>query len=462
MNLSRRKFIKTLAQGSLGAAGFLTGSRGLFQLDAMAENNSSLASSDYKALVCIFLYGGNDSNNMIIPLDSGKYDAYTAARGILAINKAKLLPMAPSNLGEQYGLHPALSAIHPIWENGRMAVLTNVGTLVQPFANRDAYLNRQVVIPDQLFSHLDQTREWESGNSWKAMPNGWGGRISALTRNMESNVLAGSISISGASLFSTGTGAASSPLVLQPAPTSLSSMLRLKHPSYMLGALLDAENKANSPDLTKAAAKIMQRAITASETLVDDPQLATTFPNTSLGNQLLQVSKLIKLAQYQGIRRQIFFCSLSGFDTHVGQGLDTGIHANLLKNVGDALAAFDLAMTELDLNDQVTSFTMSEFNRTLKPNGSGSDHAWGGHHLILGGAVKGGQFYGDFPDLVLAGPSDSDNGANARGRWIPTTAVDQYAATLATWYGVDSKDLQAVFPNLKNFPTTNLGFMNQA
>lgn len=468
MTVSRRDFLKSMAQGTLGAASFLSDSRGLFQLDALAAAQPP-AFTDYKALVCIFLYGGNDANNTVIPLDN--HQLYAAGRSSLAIAKDKLLPftIAPSNLSEQYALHPALSAIHPLFDTRRLAVLANVGTLVQP-TSRQEYLERKARVPSQLFSHLDQQREWESGNAAKFIPSGWGGRLATQLGKLETKVLSGSISLSGNSLFSN--SGVSSSLVLQPAPTKLSGVLNLSHPGDLWGnsglrTLLDAESKSGQLDLTKAMASVMQRAINTSEILAADPELNTVFPNptTSLGNQLLQVAKLIKLSSESlGIHRQVYFCSLSGFDTHSGQGLETGNHASLLKTLADAMFAFDQAMIELGLNDNVTSFTMSDFSRTFKPGngGSGSDHAWGGHHFIMGGAVKGGAFYGKFPDLNLNGPDDSDTGNDARGRWIPSTAVDQYAATLAKWYGIADKDLPTLFPNLKNFPTGDLGFMNPA
>lgn len=460
MTISRRRFLKSIAQASVGAASFLTGAKGLLQFDALAATPVP-AFTDYKALVCVFLYGGNDANNLIVPFD--QYDLYKAGRGSLALAKANLLPMTPSNLTEQFGLHPALSAIHPLWENGRLAVLANVGTLVQPFASRDAYLNQQGARPNQLFSHLDQQREWETANASKFIPSGWGGRLAAQVGKLETSVLSGSISLSGSSVFSTSNAASS--LVLQPAPTLLSNAMALSHPGDMwttsgLRMLMDAEAKPGNPELTRMVASIMQKAIKTSESLSVDPVLDTVFPNTGLGNQLLQVCKLIKHAQTPalGIHRQIFFCSMSGFDTHSGQ---VGAQATLLGYLGDALAAFDSGLVELGLNNQVTAFTMSDFSRTFSANSdAGSDHAWGGHHFILGGAVNGTKIYGKFPELIVNGSDDSDSGSSAKGRWIPSTSVDQYAATLASWYGIGAGDLLTIFPNLKNFDAQNLGFFN--
>ncbi len=464
MSISRRRFLKHIVQGSLGAAGFLSGADGLFQLNAHA---ATAGFSDYKALVCVFLYGGNDANNMIIPVD--RYDSYAAVRGSLALAKSSLLPLAPANLTERFGLHPALSAIHPFWESGHLAALTNVGTLVKPFGNRDDYLSHPKARPSQLFSHLDQQRAWETANASNIMPSGWGGRLAAKMGRPETAALSGSISLNGSSLFSAGTTA--SALVLPSAPTPLNSALQLTHPGDMyttsvLRTLLNSDAKSGNPALTREAANVMQKAIKTSETLAVDPSITTVFPNTSLAKQLLQVCKLIKHSQTLGIKRQVFFCSMSGFDTHSNQGAETGNQADLFKTLGDSLAAFYNSMSELNLSNQVTTFTMSDFSRTFKPgNGgldsaAGSDHAWGGHHFILGGAVNGGRFYGRFPDLALDGPDDSDTGSNAKGRWIPTVSVDQYAATLAAWYGAGTADLLTIFPNLKNFSEKDLGFFS--
>lgn len=457
---TRRIFLKSLVGGCVGAAGFLSGAHGLLRLDAQAATLPLL--NDYKALVAVFLYGGNDANNMIVPLD--RHDSYAAARGALALGKSALLPLAPLGLNERYGLHPALAALHPLWESGRLAVLANVGTLAAPFETREAYLERRIPRPNQLFSHLDQQRAWETGNASVVMPSGWGGRLAGRSSVRESTVLSGSISLSGESLYSNGDTAGA--LVLPPAPTPLTGALTLMHPGDLyrdstLRATLAAAKSGNST-LARAAADVMARAIVTGESLATDYSLATVFPETPLANQLLQVCKLINHAQTLGIRRQVFFCSIGGFDTHTGQGAEQGNQADLLKIVGDALAAFQAGLVEIGQADRVTAFTLSDFSRTLKPGGSGasvgSDHAWGGHHLIIGNPVAGGRFYGRFPDLTPNGPDDSDQGSAARGRWIPTTSVDQYAATLATWYGASAADLLTLFPNLKNFAEQNLGF----
>jgi uncharacterized protein (DUF1501 family) len=253
-----------------------------------------------------------------------------------------------------------------------------------------------------------------------------------------------------------------------PAPTALPQALALQRSGdsaagSALRQLLDQGAAQGSPLLVQAAADVGLQLLANGQALTADPAIATVFPNTTLGNQLKQTAKLMALRTQLGLTRQIFFCSLGGFDTHVSQGVTSGSQPDLLTQVSQAIGAFYDATVELGIASQVTTFTLSDFSRTLKPAGSGgaagSDHAWGAHHFVIGDAVAGGDFYGTFPTLALNGPNDSDNGSGARGRWIPTTAVDQFGATLALWLGVSPTDLPLVFPNIGRFATPNLGFM---
>jgi uncharacterized protein (DUF1501 family) len=273
-------------------------------------------------------------------------------------------------------------------------------------------------------------------------------------------------SFAGLTLFSL--GSATSPVSLAPAPTALNRALALQrsgdaNPGSAFRALLDQGASPGGPLLVQAAADVGLRLLANGQALTADPPIATPFPGTSLGNQLKQAAKLMALRGSLGMSRQIFFCSLGGFDTHSNQGVTSGAQPNLLDTLDDAMGAFYDATVEMGLASQVTTFTLSDFSRTLKPAGSGgaagSDHAWGSHQLILGGAVRGGSFYGAFPTVALNGPDDADSGANARGRWIPTIAVDQLATTLALWFGVSPTDLPMVAPNIGRFSTPDLGFM---
>jgi len=439
---------------------------------AAAAERLSIVSSfaqgpGYKALVCIFLGGGNDANNMIVPLAG--YSAYSGVRASsgLAIADTTLLPITPASLGVDFGLHPSLAAVHPLFGSKRLAVVCNVGPLVQPLT-KSQYLGG-FPRPYQLFSHADQIAQWQTSVSNSVGQTGWGGRIADTFGPGPAGfpfitALAGGVYTRGLS---------SSPLTVAAAPTALNQTLVLSG----FGTAADEKARLNSmnylrtvdlmDNLVYAADKTTQQALNISAALNVDPVLTTVFPNTTLGNQLKQVAKIMKLNQTSaalGLNRQIFFCSLGGFDTHQNQ---VSTQASLLTQLGNAMKAFYDCTIELGLESGVTTFTLSDFSRTFQPSGTGvgtvgTDHAWGSHHLVMGGSVFGGDFYGVkganntvFPTLQLAGPDDADN----RGRWIPTTSVDQYGATLAQWLGVSPSSIPAVFPNIGAFDNPNLGFL---
>jgi uncharacterized protein (DUF1501 family) len=459
MDQTRRNFLRTLCYGTLGSAAMLSGTDRLFRAQALAAPADP---ADYKALVCVFLFGGNDSNNTVVPRD--EYASYAAVRGDLALPQATLLPIKPPSDGRTFGLHPSLTRLHELWQQGKVGIVTNVGTLVEPLT-RDAYKTHPELRPVQLFSHPDQQRGWQTAYASGPIGSGWGGRTADLIQ-IPNATFPTTTSIDRLSIFATGN--TTSPLVLPPAPTSLNQTLVLRRKGdtaegSALRTLLDIASDETLPTLVRAAARINVRAIDNSLALNVDPVINTQFPDTSLANALKQIAKLISFGRSINLSRQIFFCSLGGFDTHGNQGQETGTQATLLKTVSDAIGAFYDATVELGVASQVTTFTMSDFSRTFKPAGSGagvgSDHAWGSHQFVMGDSVNGGDFYGRFPTLALNGPDDTDEGGNARGRWIPTTSVDQFASTLATWFGVSSSDLALVFPNIGKFDVTDLGFM---
>lgn len=459
MHQTRRAFLRTLACGAIGSAAVVSGTARLFQAQALAASG---APTDYKALVCVFLFGGNDSNNTVVPLDD--YVGYAAVRGELALPQASLLPIKPPSDGRNFGLHPSLTRLHELWQQGKVGVIANVGTLIEPLT-RDAYHAHPELRPVQLFSHPDQQRGWQTAFATGPISSGWGGRVADVYQTSHT-VFPTTTSIDRLSLFATGN--ATSPLVVPSAPTPLNQTLVLKHKGdtadgSALRTLLDLASSEGSPTLVRAAARINARAIENSLALNVDPTINTQFPDTSLANALKQAAKLIAFGRSINLSRQIFFCSLGGFDTHGNQGRETGTQATLLQTVSDAMGAFYDATVELGVASQVTTFTMSDFSRTFKSAGSGagvgSDHAWGSHQFVMGDSVKGGDFYGRFPTLALNSPDDIDEGPTARGRWIPTMSVDQFGATLATWFGVSTSDLAHVFPHIGKFDTVNLGFM---
>ena len=434
------------------------------RLDASGE-----AGNDYKALVCVFLDGGNDGNNSVIPNYTEGYNQYAAARAAqnLAIPRANLLSITPPSMGGQvWGLNPVLNGLLPLWNQGKMAVVCNVGALVQPLTR--ATYQAGAPRPYQLFSHPDQANQAKTAISTHKSTTGWGGRLADRTSTLNTNPAVPMItSIAGASLFNN--GASTKPLIIPAAPTQLNQVLALSG----FGSAADeiarrtAMNNARQHDLSltlvQNASLITQQAVNVSQQLNTDPTLTADFPFTTIANQLKQVAKMIKLRTLLNMNRQIFFVQLSSFDFHSNQ---INQHDSLLGQVGNALKAFYDEMVAQGVSSQVTTFTMSDFNRTLNPAGSGSsvgtDHGWGGPYFVIGDSVLGGNFYGRptsngtfVPTLVVNTGDDAD----MRGRFIPSVSVEQYAATLARWYGLAEADIPLVFPNISNFSGSNLGFM---
>ena len=453
---SRRQFLKSLGAFSASAM-----ASNLDLLSGFAQAHAQQA-SDYKALVCVFLYGGLDGNSVVIPADAAGYGQYSAVRTAASginIPLASLQPIQPLSSATPFGLHPAFGELKTLFDQKKMAVLCNVGTLMQPMTKADYAAGR--FRPTNLFSHSDQQSEWQAGVYDRDSRTGWGGRLADRVVAMNGNVAFPVVtSTSGTTLFMTGNG--KSPLSI---PTSGTFGLQ----GYTTNNAANNARKAALQQLldmdrdnlfVNGASDITSTAIELSATVgpivantASSVQNLFTGQNNSIAQQLLTVAKLIEARASTGAKRQIFFVSLGGFDTHTNE-LNT--LQNLLGQLSLALKSFYDATVRLGVADNVTSFTLSDFGRTFKPAaGQGSDHAWGNHQIIVGGAVKGGDFYGKYPTLQLSGPND----VTAEGRWLPTTAVDQYAATLATWFGLPASDLPIVLPTVSKFPTANLGFL---
>lgn len=472
---TRRDFLRAAAC-ALGGAALASTVESFGLVDAYAQS-----STDYRALVCVFLNGGNDGNNMVVPLDQTGFGQYNAARSAsgLALAQASLLPVSPVSQGRAFGFHPNMPEVQALFNQGRLAVVCNAGPLVEPLT-RATYQNGTGRKPLQLFSHSDQVALWQTAVANSVSQTGWGGRMADhLSALNSSSTFSHSISIAGVSTFLTGNSTRQ--LAIADASNSLAQLL----PHTMSGTAAEVASRRAafeqirgadlSARLVRAAADTRGSALQTSAQLsgVAFKNFATAFPATSLGRQLLQVGRLIAERNTFGMKRQIFFVQAGGYDTHSNQrGAAGGTQDVLLQQLSQAVKAFnDLLTNELgnsgsgfyvgsDVTKEVTLFTLSDFGRTLQPSGSGSavgsDHGWGNHHLVMGGAVRGGDFYGTFPTLAAGGPDDADS----RGRWIPTTSVEQYAATLASWYGLSQSDFPAVFPLLGRFPSANLGFMS--
>lgn len=479
--LTRRSFLRSGAYVGAGAAAASLTIRDLRLINSAMATQPAL--SGYKALVCVFLAGGNDSNNWIVPTEQSTFDQYTAIRGNLALPQSSLLPLYQSGTSgplytdadnHNYGFHPACPNLQTLFGEDKVAIVFNVGTIVRPTSKAQYNSGLAAYRPPQLFSHSDQVTQWQTSIPDAPPSTGWGGRVADLVNSAASNPptsISMSVSVSGANTFEVGN------LIAQ-YQVSTTGAVVLAGDTLMTGSgarsrVLQTINGLSSVNLQRTAiADVTKNAIAKGDLLnnnisdtVSDLFWPVAFPNTTLGNQLKMVARLIQARGPSkfNMKRQIFFTSLGGYDTHTSQisvnGTDqplnpAGAHYGLLKQVNDAMYAFQRAMEFLGESNNVTSFTASDFSRTLPTNGQGSDHGWGSHHIIMGGAVKGGQTYGKLPVFAINGPDDT-----GLGRWIPTLSVDQHAATLAKWFGVDSSELGDIFPNLSRFSTPDIGFM---
>jgi uncharacterized protein (DUF1501 family) len=483
----------------------------------------------YKALVCIFLSGGNDANNWIVPTDSTTYASYSAIRGNLTLPQSSLLPLrtGPNTTdpvytdpdGHTYGFHPGCPHLQTLWGEKKLATVLNVGTLVRPITRAQYLANIASNVPPQLFSHSDQVTQWQTSIPDQPPVTGWGGRVSDLLDSVANPAgnISMSVSLSGANTFEVGnlisqyqvstTGA----IVLSgdklngatnnARVRAMRNIMGVTHSNLQRKAYAslndyaiatgDALNTNLAPTLDPTDASYTSQSASAPWRwntgltgiyTVNAPGSAPStpssvagtwptgtnggFPNSTLGTQLKMVARTIAARGATGfnMNRQIFFCSVGGYDTHTSQVLvngtnqptnSAGAHYTLLNDVSKCMFAFQRAMEQLGVGNNVTTFTASDFCRTLPTNSQGSDHGWGSHHMIMGGAVKGGKTYGHLPVFAINGPNDT-----GLGRWIPTISVDQHSATLAKWFGVDSSEMANLFPNLSRFATSDLGYMS--
>lgn len=445
--LSRRKFLQLSA--SLGV------------LAGLNKVSVTQATTDYKALVCLFMFGGNDGHNLVVPLESTQYNAYVAARGALALPLNQLLPVNDPLLGPM-GLHYALPELQTLYTQGKLAVLANAGVLTQPTSYNDLS-NPSFQLPSNLRSHSDQIILMQTGYPSANGSSGWGGRsLDQLQSYNAATTFPISIAMNSPAIYCAGNSTQG--VSLQPGnyldqnafgiypPTAAQARAAAQQQIITTdsgNAIINAANQA------MVTARALNPLLTAASGSVSFPK---AFPSNSIGNQLKDIARIISLNAQLNVGRQVFFCSLGGFDTHSGQGYQQW---DLLQQISKALDAFSAAMSTWGLDQQVTAFTLSDFGRTLQPSGSGSDHGWGNHSLILGGAVLGGKIYGRFPLMTnyASFNASADDYADNRGGMLPSTALVQYGATLAKWFGASDAQLGAIFPQLANFPVRDVGFM---
>ncbi len=457
--ITRRRLLKAIAgAGAVSATGTLEG------LGLSAALAQSAPVTDYKALVCVFLFGGNDANNLIVPMDTAEYNLYVTARGTIAsggvaIPQAQLLGITPRALNKSYGLHPAMTGMKSLFDAGKMAMLTNVGTLAEPLTKAE-YTAATKARPEQLFSHSDQQLQWQTSVSKGIERTGWGGRLADVVGPSNGSNFPMITSIAGSAVYLNG----NTPRMVAIPSTGtfgLATFGAAAATTAREAALKNIMNLDAGNDFVRESDDLFAQAIGASDVInpiitANNTTITPIFANatSNIGNQLRQVAKLIEARNTIGLKRQIFFVSLGGFDTHTNQ---INSHNTLYGQLDAALKAFYDATVQMGVANQVTTFTMSDFGRTLKQaSGGGSDHGWGNHQMMLGGAVRGQEFYGTFPNHTLGGPND----VSTNGRWVPTTSVDQYGATLAKWFGVSPSNMATIFPNIGKFSNTDLGFLS--
>jgi uncharacterized protein (DUF1501 family) len=450
--LSRRRLLQ-LGAGTFAASAVTLGAAG--------RGFASTSTSGYKALVCLHLNGGNNSHNWVVPVSQPAYGVYAAGRQNLALPQSSLLPLkgaAPN--GVTYGLHPSCPELQALFNRGTAAIVGNVGPLIHPTTVAQARAG-SVALPPQIFSHLNQMTEWQTGVPQSPAPYGWGGKIADLFESQGSIAnLSFNISLVGSNTWQQ--GQTTNPYTL--GVNGATPLIATNQNSYRNWLRQQATQAlitqgATDPNLLVGTVSSIFQSSAAKYSMVNGVggTLTTKFPapqtnDWSLSLQLQEVARVISAQAQIGDSRQMFFVELGGFDTHNNE-LTT--QQQLLGYVSQYVNTFWNAITEVGMQKNVTLFTMSDFGRSLTSNGSGADHGWGSHHFVVGGAVQGGKFYGSMPDLTLGGPNDF-----GQGRLVPTTSADQYAATLSNWFGVADSNLNPIFTNLPNFPVRNLGFLS--
>jgi len=467
---NRRKFLGTTLKGcaSLGLTTLYSGitNMGLINAAAAANRNPYTpkpAAGNYKALVCLLLSGGNDSYNMLVPKGTAEYNEYANVRTNLALTQNSLLALNPtSSDGKQYGVHPKLQKMRNLFESGNTAFIANIGALVAPTTLSD--FQNDVNLPIGLFSHSDQQQHWQTSIPQDKNAIGWGGRLAdILHTNNANNDISMNISLSGINLFQKGNQIQNYSIERQGTGSVLindsdqSDFYNVLKRQTLDNILDQSYQNVLETAYTDVISNSKSHSIQFGAAIAGGTPINTYFRDDNLSQQFNMVAKTIAARDLLGVSNQTFFIEFGGFDTHDNFLTE---HSDLMENLDNALMSFYDAMAELGLENDVTTFTISDFARKLVSNGNGADHAWGGHAMVMGGDVKGKNIYGQYPDLHLGNSLDTGS-----GRIIPTTSCDEYFAELALWFGASHSDINQIFPNINNFwtPTTGnypIGFMN--
>ncbi|MFT4768731.1 MAG: hypothetical protein ACI8RN_001869 [Glaciecola sp.] len=444
--LKRRQFLSHSC--SLGVATATLGSS-LLQL-GLARQASAQSSGDYKALVCILLAGGNDSYNMLVPNDAQHYAGYAAIRSDLALPQESLLALPNTdNNGRSFALHPGMSGLRSLFASGQAATLAGVGTLLAPM-DSSSLATGNANLPLGLFSHSDQIQQWQTAVSDERIAQGWGGRIAdLLEQGSPANGISMNVSLAGNNVFQS--GSVTKPYAISASGDGAPALAGYNETggegeftrAAIDGLLAAAQSKLFRREYGKRLISAIESQVTFVNALSTAEELPTSFSDGPFSAALRQIARVIAAREALGASRQTFFITVGGWDHH-DDVLDN--QATMLPSIDTGLLEFQTAMNGMGIADQVTTFTTSDFGRTLTSNGKGSDHGWGGHHIVLGGAVNGGRFYGEYPDIYSGNPLDV-----GRGIYAPTTSVDEYFAELALWFGVSDGDLSTVLPNVDRF-----------
>ncbi len=413
--------------------------------------------TDYRALVNVFLYGGNDAFNLVLPRSGAEYASYAASRQNLAVPGVDVVAIHPDNPdGASYGFHPAARGLRDKFEAGDLAVISNVGPLIEP-VTKEGILDNTVAVPPELFSHNSQQAQWQSLRGTRSLSTGWAGRIAdSMVDETAAQVLPVNVSLSGNSLLQSGSLTVPYSVTPQGARTIGAFAADVEFGPQRRAAFL--RHLADGFDNVhgRALGLVHQRALALSEQVNEAlglvPALSTPFPDTELGDQLKMIARLLAVREEFDVSRQIFYASKGGFDTHDTQN---ALQPGLFSDLNDSLLAFADALDEIGISDRVVTFTQSDFGRTLTSNGDGTDHGWGAHQLVMGGPVLGRRIVGTMPVLEIDGPDDLTG-----GRVIPTLSSDQYVFTLARWFGVNGSALADIAPDIANFPVQDLGFLS--
>jgi len=466
--LSRRRFIGQASCAALGSTTLLS------SLASLMGTNKLMSTSledpgDYKALICILLAGGNDSFNMLVPQGESEYAEYAATRTDLALPRESLLPINAPSQNKQLGIHPSMTHVHQLYQQGNLAFMTNVGTLIEPISSEQEFRSGLKKLPLGIYSHSDQIQQWQTAVPQSREAIGWGGRMADLLQETDTNTgISMNISLSGRNVFQSGQNTLE--YSISNRGNGVQGVEGYRWWDGNQGFLTDLRDGAYKNMMDRMYANVFEQtvgtltnqtleSIESFETAIQQvAPFTTAFGEHYLSQNMHMVARTIAANSLLGNRRQTFFMTFGGWDHH-NEVLNNQEY--MLGVVSRAIGDLYTALGEIGLEDKVTTFTISDFARTLTSNGNGSDHAWGGNAIVAGGAVNGGDVYGDYPDLYV---QDNPLMVSRRGNLIPTTAADEFFAELILWFGVSPNDLSIILPNINNFYSPNsrqapLGFI---